>query len=63
MYLTLLLIYYDMDNLMSTLCIDIGKMILWNTLHPLPGMQIIDVAGGTGDIAFRMHDMIRKKST
>ena len=54
---------YDiMKDLMSGTLHRYWKNEFVNTLHPLPGMQIIDVAGGTGDIAFRMHDMIRKKA-
>eukprot|EP00943_MAST-04B_sp_MAST-4B-sp1_P003316 g3316.t1 len=54
---------YDvMNDLMSGTLHRYWKDEFVNTLHPLPNMQIIDVAGGTGDIAFRMHDMIRKKA-
>eukprot|EP00944_MAST-04C_sp_MAST-4C-sp1_P014824 g14824.t1 len=54
---------YDvMNDLMSGTLHRYWKDEFVNTLHPLPGMQIIDVAGGTGDVAFRMHDMIRKKA-
>lgn len=48
---------YDlMNDLMS-----LGVHRLWKdrmvaTLAPRPGVAIIDVAGGTGDIAFRIHD-------
>src|SRR5579883_2688283 len=31
-----------------------GAMIDW--LAPRPGQRLLDVAGGTGDIAFRLHD-------
>lgn len=54
---------YDvMNDIMSGTLHRYWKDEFVNTLHPLPGMQIIDVAGGTGDVAFRMHDMIRKKA-
>ena len=54
---------YDvMNDIMSGTLHRYWKDEFVNTLHPLPGMQIIDVAGGTGDVAFQMHDMIRKKA-
>src|SRR5690242_3360755 len=34
-------------------------MVEW--LNPRPGWKILDVAGGTGDIAFRMVDMARTR--
>eukprot|EP00026_Physarum_polycephalum_P011000 Phypoly_transcript_11191.p1 GENE.Phypoly_transcript_11191~~Phypoly_transcript_11191.p1 ORF type:complete len:388 (+),score=96.16 Phypoly_transcript_11191:40-1203(+) len=52
---------YDiMNDVMS-----LGIHRLWkdqfvNTLHPTPGSTILDVAGGTGDIAFRCVEAIRK---
>ncbi len=36
-----------------------GAMIAW--LSPRPGTRILDVAGGTGDIAFRMLDSSAQK--
>src|SRR5688500_9918770 len=52
---------YDvMNDLMS------GGMHRWwkhemvETLAPHPGMELLDVAGGTGDIAFRMRDYCRR---
>jgi 2-methoxy-6-polyprenyl-1,4-benzoquinol methylase len=33
------------------------------TLNPLPGTRILDVAGGTGDIAFRCLDRMKSTST
>eukprot|EP01130_Rhizamoeba_saxonica_P014944 TRINITY_DN6610_c1_g1_i1.p1 TRINITY_DN6610_c1_g1~~TRINITY_DN6610_c1_g1_i1.p1 ORF type:complete len:228 (+),score=54.99 TRINITY_DN6610_c1_g1_i1:745-1428(+) len=30
-------------------------------LHPVPGVVAVDVAGGTGDITFRIIDQLRKK--
>lgn len=52
---------YDiMNDVMS-----VGIHRLWkdqfvSTLHPTPGSTILDVAGGTGDIAFRCVEAIRK---
>lgn len=34
------------------------EMVEW--LRPRPGMRIVDVAGGTGDIAFRIRDRMGK---
>ncbi len=46
---------YDlMNDLMSTGLHRIWKDIFVNKLQPRKGMRIVDVAGGTGDIAFRM---------
>lgn len=53
---------YDvMNDLMS------GGMHRWwkhemvETLAPHPGMELLDVAGGTGDIAFRMRDYCQRR--
>ncbi len=34
-------------------------MVEW--LNPQPGMQVLDVAGGTGDIAFRISELARAR--
>ena len=46
---------YDlMNDLMSGGLHRLWKATLVDTLRPRPAMRILDVAGGTGDIAFRM---------
>ncbi|ERE75901.1 2-methoxy-6-polyprenyl-1,4-benzoquinol methylase [Cricetulus griseus] len=45
---------YDVMNDMMSLGIHRAwKDLLIKKMHPLPGTQLLDVAGGTGDIAFR----------
>ncbi|KAK7811827.1 hypothetical protein U0070_016899 [Myodes glareolus] len=45
---------YDLMNDMMSLGIHRAwKDLLIRKMHPLPGTQLLDVAGGTGDIAFR----------
>ncbi|RMF16873.1 MAG: methyltransferase domain-containing protein, partial [Alphaproteobacteria bacterium] len=45
---------YDlMNDLMSAGVHRLWKASFIDSLNPRPGMQILDVAGGTGDIAFR----------
>ncbi|MGE5538370.1 MAG: bifunctional demethylmenaquinone methyltransferase/2-methoxy-6-polyprenyl-1,4-benzoquinol methylase UbiE [Gemmatimonas sp.] len=46
---------YDlMNDLMSGGLHRLWKSALVNTLRPRPNMRILDVAGGTGDVAFRI---------
>lgn len=46
---------YDlMNDLMSGGLHRLWKATLVDTLRPQPGMRVLDVAGGTGDIAFRI---------
>lgn len=46
---------YDiMNDVMSFFSHRLWKEIFVNNLSPKPGMQIIDVAGGTGDIAIKI---------
>jgi demethylmenaquinone methyltransferase/2-methoxy-6-polyprenyl-1,4-benzoquinol methylase len=46
---------YDlMNDLMSGGLHRLWKATLVDTLRPRPGMRILDVAGGTGDVAFRI---------
>ena len=53
---------YDlMNDLMSGGVHRIWKDIFVNMLNPQPGWRILDVAGGTGDIAFRMAKRAAKK--
>jgi len=48
---------YDvMNDLMSAGLHRLWKMALVDWLRPRPGMHLLDVAGGTGDIAFRVLD-------
>ncbi|HTI85154.1 MAG TPA: class I SAM-dependent methyltransferase [Alphaproteobacteria bacterium] len=48
---------YDlMNDLMSGGLHRLWKATLVNTLRPRPNMKVLDVAGGTGDIAFRILD-------
>jgi demethylmenaquinone methyltransferase/2-methoxy-6-polyprenyl-1,4-benzoquinol methylase len=51
---------YDlMNDLMSGGIHRLWKNVFVEWLNPRPGMRCIDVAGGTGDIAFRIADMAR----
>lgn len=52
---------YDlMNDLMSMGLHRLWKDRLVSKLHPFPGMQHLDVAGGTGDVAFRVLHAIHK---
>ncbi|KAI3926557.1 hypothetical protein MKW92_016322 [Papaver armeniacum] len=54
---------YDlMNDLMSAGLQDCGKTVLVSKLHPIPGMKYLDVAGGTGDVAFKISDSINSVS-
>ena len=51
---------YDlMNDLMSVGVHRLWKDALIDWLAPRPGMQLLDVAGGTGDIAFRFLDRLK----
>jgi demethylmenaquinone methyltransferase/2-methoxy-6-polyprenyl-1,4-benzoquinol methylase len=53
---------YDlMNDLMSAGVHRIWKDAMVEWLNPRPGWKSIDVAGGTGDIAFRIVDMARTR--
>jgi demethylmenaquinone methyltransferase/2-methoxy-6-polyprenyl-1,4-benzoquinol methylase len=53
---------YDlMNDLMSGGVHRLWKDVFVEWLNPQPGMRCIDVAGGTGDIAFRIADMARTR--
>lgn len=53
---------YDlMNDLMSAGVHRMWKSILVETLDPRPGTTILDVGGGTGDIAFRIADRLAAK--
>lgn len=52
---------YDlMNDFMSGGVHRIWKDSFADQLSPAPNWQVVDVAGGTGDIAFRLHDRMRK---
>jgi demethylmenaquinone methyltransferase / 2-methoxy-6-polyprenyl-1,4-benzoquinol methylase len=51
---------YDlMNDLMSGGAHRLWKAMLVDWLAPRPGIRLLDVAGGTGDIAFRVLDRVR----
>jgi demethylmenaquinone methyltransferase/2-methoxy-6-polyprenyl-1,4-benzoquinol methylase len=53
---------YDlMNDLMSGGIHRIWKDAMVEWLNPRPGWKVLDVAGGTGDIAFRVADMARSR--
>src|SRR5215471_5128021 len=53
---------YDlMNDLMSGGVHRIWKTVFVEWLDPRPGRAYLDVAGGTGDIAFRIADMARTR--
>jgi demethylmenaquinone methyltransferase / 2-methoxy-6-polyprenyl-1,4-benzoquinol methylase len=53
---------YDlMNDLMSAGVHRIWKDAMVEWLNPQPGWKCLDVAGGTGDIAFRIVDMARQR--
>ncbi|XP_017283258.1 2-methoxy-6-polyprenyl-1,4-benzoquinol methylase, mitochondrial [Kryptolebias marmoratus] len=50
---------YDvMNDAMSLGIHRLWKDILLHAMHPQPGARLLDVAGGTGDIAFRFLDYV-----
>ncbi len=52
---------YDlMNDLMSAGVHRLWKDAFVEWLNPQPGWRVLDVAGGTGDIAFRIADVVRK---
>ena len=54
---------YDiMNDLMSAGVHRLWKNAMVDWLNPQNGWQIIDVGGGTGDIAFRLLDKMQKKA-
>ena len=53
---------YDlMNDLMSGGVHRLWKDTMVEWLKPQPGWRVLDVAGGTGDIAFRIADAVRKR--
>ena len=54
---------YDlMNDLMSAGVHRIWKDAMVEWLNPQPGWRVLDVAGGTGDIAFRIAEMARQRN-
>jgi demethylmenaquinone methyltransferase / 2-methoxy-6-polyprenyl-1,4-benzoquinol methylase len=54
--------HYDlMNDLMSAGVHRLWKDTMVEWLNPQPGWQVLDVAGGTGDIAFRIAEAVRGK--
>ncbi|MGB0696253.1 MAG: bifunctional demethylmenaquinone methyltransferase/2-methoxy-6-polyprenyl-1,4-benzoquinol methylase UbiE [Rhodospirillaceae bacterium] len=54
---------YDlMNDLMSMGVHRIWKSIFVDRLAPRPGQRFLDVAGGTGDIAFRILDRVTRRA-
>src|SRR5262249_8164526 len=54
---------YDlMNDLMSAGIHRIWKDAMVEWLNPQPGWNVLDVAGGTGDIAFRIAEMARARN-
>jgi demethylmenaquinone methyltransferase/2-methoxy-6-polyprenyl-1,4-benzoquinol methylase len=52
---------YDlMNDLMSGGAHRLWKAALVDWLAPRPGLRLLDLAGGTGDIAFRVLDRVRR---
>lgn len=55
---------YDlMNDLMSGGVHRLWKAAMVDWLRPRPGWQVLDVAGGTGDVAFRIQDRIGEAGT
>jgi len=53
---------YDvMNDLMSLGIHRLWKGSMIDVLNPRPNMTYLDVAGGTGDIAFRIHERVKAK--
>src|ERR1700760_1917692 len=53
---------YDlMNDVMSAGIHRIWKDAMVEWLNPQPGWRVLDVAGGTGDIAFRIAEMTRAR--
>jgi len=51
---------YDlMNDLMSAGAHRLWKRQMIDWLAPKPGLRLLDVAGGTGDIAFRVHERLK----
>jgi demethylmenaquinone methyltransferase/2-methoxy-6-polyprenyl-1,4-benzoquinol methylase len=55
--------YDAMNDAMSLGIHRLWKAAMVDWLSPWPGMHVLDVAGGTGDIAFRIQDALGKRRT
>ncbi|KAM6943832.1 2-methoxy-6-polyprenyl-1,4-benzoquinol methylase, mitochondrial [Lycodopsis pacificus] len=53
--------YDTMNDAMSLGVHRLWKDVLLHVMHPQPGAQLLDVAGGTGDISFRFLDYVRSQ--
>ncbi|KAI3914669.1 hypothetical protein MKW92_053852 [Papaver armeniacum] len=53
---------YDLMNDLMSAGLQIVERQLVSKLHPIPGMKYLDVAGGTGDVAFKIYDSINSVS-
>jgi demethylmenaquinone methyltransferase/2-methoxy-6-polyprenyl-1,4-benzoquinol methylase len=54
---------YDlMNDLMSGGIHRLWKAAMVDQLAPRPGLRLLDVAGGTGDIAFRVLDRLKRRA-
>lgn len=51
--------YDTMNDAMSLGVHRLWKDTLLHVMHPQPGVRLLDVAGGTGDIAFRFLEYVR----
>ncbi|XP_029295132.1 2-methoxy-6-polyprenyl-1,4-benzoquinol methylase, mitochondrial isoform X2 [Cottoperca gobio] len=51
--------YDTMNDAMSLGIHRLWKDMLLHAMHPQPGVRLLDVAGGTGDIAFRFLEYVR----
>ena len=55
---------YDlMNDLMSAGIHRLWKSALVDALAPQAGMRVLDIAGGTGDIAFRIHARLKRRAS
>src|ERR1700759_2612928 len=53
---------YDLMNDLMSGCVNrLWKDVFVDWLDPRPGRAYLDVAGGTGDIAFRIANLTRKR--
>ncbi|KAM8887112.1 2-methoxy-6-polyprenyl-1,4-benzoquinol methylase, mitochondrial [Spinachia spinachia] len=53
--------YDTMNDAMSLGIHRLWKDALLHAMHPQPGAQLLDVAGGTGDISFRFLEYVRSQ--
>lgn len=53
--------YDNMNDAMSLGIHRLWKDMLLHVMHPQPGVRLLDVAGGTGDISFRFLEYVRSQ--